>query len=237
MDWNQTLMVIPRCIFSLFVLFFITKLIGKKQVSELSLFDYVIGISIGNFIAEMTINMEIEYVNGIIAMLVFGVISYTVSIVTMKSLFLRKKIIGIPTIVIANGKIVEEGLKKVKLDVNDLLEECRLAGYFDLNEINYAIMEVSGKLSFLPKIDYKPIVMSDLNLKNSETSLSANVIIDGNFMDEIIKCVNSSRKEILNKMKKQGVSNVNDVLLATLKGNELKIYLKNEKLPCYSYLE
>lgn len=237
MDLMETLMVIPRCIFSLLVLFLITKLIGKKQVSELSLFDYVIGISIGNFIAEMVVNTEVSYINGIVAMLVFGIISYIVSIITMKSIFLRRKIIGIPTIVIADGKIIEEGLNKVKLDVNDLLEECRLSGYFDLDEINYAIMEVSGKLSFLPKITYKPVVMKDLNLSSNETELCANVIIDGNFMDEIIRCIKSSRKEILSMLKKQGVTDVSKVLLATLNNNNLKVYLKNEKLDDYSFLE
>lgn len=237
MNINEAIMVIPRCLFSLLVLFFITKLIGKKQASELSLFDYVIGISIGNFIAEMTMNTEVQYINGIIAMIIFGIVSYTVSTITMKSLYLRRKIIGIPTIVIADGKIIEEGIKKVKLDVNDLLEECRLQGYFDLNEINYAIMEVSGKLSFLPKISYKPVVMSDFNLKSEQTSLSANVIIDGNFMDAIIKNIGTTRNEIQKKLKKQGVNRVEDVLLATLTNNTLNVYRKNEKLKDYSFLE
>lgn len=237
MDINEAIMVVPRCVFSLLVLFFITKLIGKKQASELSLFDYVIGISIGNFIAEMTMNTEVQYINGIVAMIVFGIVSYSVSIITMKNMYLRRKIIGVPTIVVANGKIIEEGLKKVNMDINDLLEQCRLEGYFDLNEVNYAIMEVSGKLSFLPKIAYKPVVMSDMNLSDSETSLSANVIIDGNFMDDTIKNIGSSREKIKKELNKKGVKNVDNVLLATLTGNTLDYYLKNEKIKGYSFLE
>lgn len=236
-DYCEALIVVPRCLLSMFVLFIITKLIGKKQVSELSLFDYVIGISIGNFIAEMTMNTEVQYVNGIIAMIVFGIVAYSVSIVTMKSMSLRRKIIGVPTIIIANGKIIEEGLNKVKMDINDLLEQCRLEGYFDLEEINYAIMEVSGKLSFLPKIKYKPVVMEDLKLNDSETSLSANIIIDGNFMDETIKNIGINRDKILKELKKKKIFDVSDVLLGTLTGNTYNFYLKNEKMKNYSYLE
>ena len=86
MDLNEAFMIVPRSLVSLIILFFITKLIGKKQVSELSLFDYVIGISIGNFAAEMTINLESQEINGIVAVLIFGIVAYIVSYITMKSI-------------------------------------------------------------------------------------------------------------------------------------------------------
>ena len=81
-----------RALFSLITLFLVTKLIGKKQVSQLSLFDYVIGISIGNFGAEMTINLDSNELHGIVAIIVFGLVAYLVSILTMKSIKLRTSI-------------------------------------------------------------------------------------------------------------------------------------------------
>ena len=149
-DIIEALRIIPRSVVSLIVLFFITKLMGKKQVSELSLFDYVIGISIGNYTAEMVMNFDYQYINGIIAILSFGLISYLVSVITMKSMKLRRILIGIPTIIIEDGRISMKALQKTKLDINDLLEECRGAGYFDISEISYAILEVNGKISILP---------------------------------------------------------------------------------------
>ena len=86
MDFVEALLVIPRSLLSLTVLFLVTKLIGKKQVSELSLFDYVIGISIGNFTAEMTMNLDIQIINGVVALIVFGVVAYLISLITMKSI-------------------------------------------------------------------------------------------------------------------------------------------------------
>ena len=113
----DTINVIFRSLLSLITLFLITKFMGKKQVSELSLFDYVIGISIGNFTAEMTMNLDSKYINGIMAIFTFGFISWLVSKMTMKSLFIRRLIIGVPTVVIQNGKILEPSLKKLKIDI------------------------------------------------------------------------------------------------------------------------
>ena len=84
-DYKEILQVSYRALISLVTLFLITKLLGKKQVSQLSLFDYVIGISIGNFAAEVTINLEAEWINGVVAVTIFGVVAYLVSILTMKT--------------------------------------------------------------------------------------------------------------------------------------------------------
>lgn len=112
---KEIFIVIIRSIVSLTVLFGVTKLLGKKQVSQLSLFDYVIGISIGNFAAEITMNMETQFINGIVAMTVFGLIAFLVSILTMKSITLRRFFMGTPTILIQEGKILEKNLKKSNL--------------------------------------------------------------------------------------------------------------------------
>ena len=189
-DYLEAFKIIPRSITSLVVLFFITKLMGKKQVSELSLFDYVIGISIGNFTAEMVMSFDNQYINGIIAIVTFGVISYLVSVVTMKNMTLRRFIIGVPTVIIEDGKISLEALKKTKLDINDLLEQCRTMGYFDITEISYAILEVNGKISILPKSDYQVPTLTDLNIKKDKNYLSANIIIDGKLIKDNLENTN-----------------------------------------------
>ena len=125
MNFNmvEILDVILRALISLIALFLVTKLLGKKQVSQLSLFDYVIGISIGNFAAEMTTDLDLPYTHGVVAVLIFGLVAYLVSVLTMKSISLRRFFIGTPTVLIQEGKILMKGLKRVKFDVNDLLED------------------------------------------------------------------------------------------------------------------
>lgn len=228
-DFVEAIGIIPRSIFSLVVLFFITKLIGKKQVSELSLFDYVIGISIGNFTAEMVMDVNGQYINGIVAIISFGVVSYLVSHLTAKSIVLRRFLIGTPTMIIENGKILTEGLRKAKIDVNDLLEQCRGAGYFDISEISYALMEVNGKLSILPKIDYQIPNLIDLNIKKEKEALTANVIIDGNLMIHNLENINKDIKWLNKELTKQGHSNYKNILLATVTNNQLTIYEKNNQ--------
>lgn len=225
---NEILYVLLRGIISLVTLFLITKLLGKKQVSQLSLFDYVIGISIGNFAAEITINLEANLIYGVIAVVEFGLIAYLISILTMKSIKLRRFFMGVPTVLIDKGKIIEKGLKKVHFDINDLLEECRSNGYFDLNEIDYALMEVNGTLSIMPKSEYKPVTIKDMNLKITNQGLCANVIIDGKIMDKNLTNMNKTIDWLEKELKVKGYK-IDEILLATLDCNEkLTIYERNE---------
>lgn len=223
----EALRIIPRGITSLVVLFFITKLMGKKQVSELSLFDYVIGISIGNFTAEMVMNFDNQYINGIIAITTFGIISYLVSVLTLKSMALRRFIIGVPTVIIEDGKINLNALKKTKLDINDLLEQCRGEGYFDISEISYAILEVNGKLSILPKSDYQVPNLKDLKIKKNKAYLSVNVIIDGVLMENNLKNTNKNLEWLNKELEKQGHTNYENILLATVTNGVLSVFEKN----------
>lgn len=225
---EEIFIVLLRGLISLVSLFLITKLLGKKQVSQLSLFDYVIGISIGNFAAEITINLEASLVFGIIGVIEFGLIAYLISILTMKSIKLRRFFMGVPTVIIDKGKLITKSLKKVHFDINDLLEECRSNGYFDLNEIDYAVMECNGKLSIMPKSEYKPVSIKDMNLKSKSQSLCANVIIDGKLMKKIISNIGKDEKWINSQLKVQGYK-LEEVLLATLDcNNKLTIYEKTK---------
>lgn len=221
--------VILRALISLFTLFFVTKIIGKKQVSELSLFDYVIGISIGNFAAEMTINLDSHYLHGTVAVIVFGIVAYLISIVTMKSIFLRRFFMGIPTILIEKGVLLETGLKKIKFDVNDLLEQCREQGYFDISKIEYAIMEADGKISILPKKEESLVTVSDLKIEKKYQGICANVIIDGKIMHQNLK--NMGKDETwLNKKLLEKKTQIKDILLGTLDdNNQLNLYYKSSK--------
>lgn len=236
-NYAELLDVTYRALISLVTLFLITKLLGKKQVSQLSLFDYVIGISIGNFAAEATINLESNWLNGVLAVVLFGVVAYLVSILTMKSIMLRKFFMGEPTIVIQDGKILKQSLKKIKFDINDLLEECRNNGVFDIEQINYALMEANGKLSILLKPEYQNVTIKDMNLKQEKNGLVANVIIDKKIMKESLKALKKDEKWLLKQLKVQGTP-LKEVLLGTVDINEkLIVYKENDDIKPKKVLE
>lgn len=217
-----------RGLISLLVLFIITKIIGRKQVSQLTLFDYVIGISIGNFAAEMTINLESKEILGTIAVIEFGLIAYIVSFLTMKSFKLRKLFTGPPTTLIDKGEIIYENLKRVHFDVNDLLQELRINGYFDINDVEYALMEANGEVSVLAKSMYQTVKLKDLNIKQSDEGLVANLIIDSTLMDNNLKNAHKTKKWLDKELKIKGYNNYDNILLATLDKNEkIVVYEKN----------
>lgn len=237
-NWYEVLIITQRAIFSLITLYLVTKLIGKKQVSELSLFDYVISISIGNFAAEMTMNLDTQSINGFVSVVIFGLIGTLVSIFTMKSISLRRFFMGTPTIIIDNGKFVYKNMKRTKIDMNDFLQTARIAGYFDINQIKYALMEANGQISFLPKEEYLPVTNKNMKLNIQKEGLCANVIIDGKIMEKNLSKIKKDEKWLVKSLDVKGYKNISEILLATVDINEkLTVFLKHENDNILNVLE
>ena len=135
---------------------------------------------------------------------------------------------GTPTILIEDGKIIKSNLKKVKFDINDMLEECRGNGYFDVNEIAYAIMEANGKLSILPKSAYQNTIKKDLNIKDEKVGLCSNVIIDGIVMKENLKNINKDEKWLKEELRKQN-KKLEEILLGTVDINSNLVLFEDTK--------
>ena len=218
-----------KSIGSILALFFFTKAMGRKQVSQLNLYDYVIGITIGSIAAEISINLEAHFWQGLVVMAVYTVVSILITHFTAKSIKLRRFVVGVPIIIIEDGKILEKMLEKSKIDLSDLLQEARNNGYFDISEIEFAIMEANGKISFLPKSKYVPATPNDMKLKVPYKGLCANVVIDGVIMSNNLKSIKKSDKWLLTRLEKKGYKNIEDLLLVTCDTNEkLTIYKKGE---------
>ena len=219
-----------RTILVLIILFFITKMMGKKQISELNFFDYVVGITIGSIAADISLDIEKNMIAGIAALFIYGFISYIISFISIKSILARRFFIGVPTVLVEKGKIIESGLKKSKIDVNDLLMEARENGYFNLDEIDYALMEVNGNISFLPKEKEKPVTKKDMKIKCSNEGLTVNAIIDSKYMVNNMKAINKDTEWLDHELKVNGYDNYDNILLATIDNNyKVTIYEKNVK--------
>lgn len=219
-----------RTILVLIILFFITKMMGKKQISELNFFDYVVGITIGSIAADISLDIEKNMIAGIAALFIYGFISYIISFVSIKSILARRFFIGVPTVLVEKGKIIESGLKKTKIDVNDLLMGARENGYFNLDEIDYALMEVNGNISFLPKEKEKPVTKRDMKIKCSNEGLTVNAIIDSKYMVNNMKAINKDKEWLDHELKVNGYDNYDNILLATIDNNyKVTIYEKNVK--------
>ena len=222
--------VLVKGYLSLIFLFLVIKLLGKKQVSQLNIFDYVIGISLGNLAAEMTINSDISIINGCLAMAIYGSCSLFVSYITRKSIIARRMISGVPIVLIENGKISKESLNRVKLDLNDLLQDAREDGIFDISKVEYALMEASGKVTFLLKSEYEPVINKDMNINSKKNRLTANLVIDGNIMKNNLKAINKDIRWLMNIIKNNN-KKLKDIFLLTYNNEgKITIYDKNYEI-------
>jgi uncharacterized membrane protein YcaP (DUF421 family) len=217
---------------SVVILFTLARLMGKKQISQLSFFDYVAGITIGSIGGEFAVNSSISYNQGITGMIVYALFPIILSYISLKSYKGRKLLDGVPTILIQNGRIIEHNLVKSKININDLLEECRMKNAFDVSEIEYAILETSGKVSVMMKSPYQPVTPKDMNLPTSYKGICTNLIIDGNILNEHLLISQKDKAWLIAELKKQNINNPRDVLLAYLDAaDSLKCYLKHNDPP------
>ena len=200
-------------VIAIITLFILTRIMGKKQMAQLNFFDYVVGISIGSIASEYAVVRSIHLVEGLTALMVFTLFSLVLSYVSMKSYKGRKLLDGTPVILIENGKIIEDGLKRTKMNINDLLEECRQKNIFDIAEIEFAILETSGRLSILPKTQNRPLTPKDMKISTAYEGLCANIVIDGNIIAENLTAIHLDEDWLRAELANKG-TDCADVLLA-----------------------
>ncbi len=216
---------------SIAVLFILTKIMGDRQMSELSMFDYINSITIGSIAAEMATSLEGDFGKPLVAMIVYGVISLIISYITCKSMWLRRFFEGHSLLMYQNGKLYERNLLKAKIDVDEFLAMCRVSGYFDLQEINTAILEANGKLSIIPDVMHRPVTPSDLNLSPLQIVPFANVIIDGHILKDNLKSTGKNEKWLEKQLSAYGVADIKEIMLATYDSSKdkLNVYVKLHK--------
>ena len=221
------LKVLILSVASFAVLFVLTKLMGYRQISEMSFFDYVVGITIGSVAAEMATNIDTQWWRGIIAMAVYALFEILLPWISRKSVRARSFISGKPVVLIKNGQIDKNALKKAHLDINDLLASARGQGYFSLSDIDGAIMETSGKVSFLPTPQMRQLNPKDFNFSPMHTGLCTNLVLDGKIMYSNLKETGIDERK-LKKILADRQVRLKDVLLLTVnEAGQTEIYKKS----------
>lgn len=213
---------------SLAVLFIITKLMGYRQVSQLNMYDYINGITIGSIASELAIGEFDDFLQPLIAMLIYGILIILLSKLTRNSLKIRNLIDGQAVVLYENDKIYYQELKKAKLDLDEFLMQCRIAGYFKLKELALVILETNGRLSFYPKQQYQQVTAEDLNLKITPIKLPSLLIKEGKIIYENLNLINQDTQWLERELAVLGVK-INDVLLMYQEDNtNLIVYTVND---------
>ena len=212
------LKVILTSLLSVAALFVIAKIIGHKQMSQLDFFDYITGITVGSIAAELATELEQPW-KPLIAMAIYGAITFVLAIMTSKFPKSRKYINGTPTIIMNSGKLYRSNLKKAKLDLSEFLVMCRQEGYFNLNDIQTAIFEYNGRLTILPKSDKRPIEPFDIGISPTDEHIDTEVIMDGRILDENLKRMGLDKIWLERQIKEQGYHNAKEIFLGVCDDN------------------
>ncbi len=220
----EILEVILSASASFITLLLLIKLMGNRQMSQLSMFDYINGITIGSIAAEFATNPE-DFLNPLVAMIVYALFAVGIAYFTCKSVVARRIITGKPVILYENGRIYEKNLAKQKMDINEFLTQCRNSGYFDLSNIHTAMLETNGKISFLPMALERPATPKDLKLADiPQDAPVANVITDGSIMEENLKNIGRNKTWLLNQIAEP----VENIFLATCDSNfKVTVYTRS----------
>ena len=216
--------VILTSILSAAALFVIAKVMGHKQMSQLDFFDYITGITIGSIAAELATELE-EPWKPLVAMLVYGTITVILTMMTTKLPKMRKYINGTPTIIMDNGKIYRENMKKAKLDLSEFMVMCRQEGYFDLNDIQTAVFEYNGRLTILPKSNMRPLNPQDMNISPSTEYIGTEVIMDGKTLHENLTRLGFDDKWLQKQLKAQGFHNAKEIFLGVYHSDDATLSL------------
>lgn len=220
----EIIKVILTTLLSAVALFIIAKIIGHKQMSQLDFFDYITGITVGSIAAELATEIE-EPTKPLVAIIVYGVITFSLSLLTSKVAKMRKYINGTPTIIMNNGKLYRENMKKAKLDLSEFMVMCRQEGYFDLADIQTAVFEYNGRLTILPISDKRPATPNDLNISVKDDKISTEIILDGQVLSENLKRTGLDKKWLEKQLKEQGYHSAKEIFLGICDdSNNLTLY-------------
>ena len=213
---NEGLVVVVRAIISFFTLLILARLLGKEQISQLTFFDYILGITIGSIASEATVDLSSRAWPHFIGLVSWAMLAYLMQYISLKWRYAAKLIEGEPVIVIMNGKILDNVLKKMKFRVSDVLELLRNQGIFDMNEVDYAILEPNGSLSVLKKPEYLPVTRQDLKIKAKPTGISTELVYDGKLIKQNLRQMNKDEKWLMNQLKKHGINDVSEAFLVLI---------------------
>lgn len=205
-------------------------MLGKQTLSNMNFHDFVTAVIMGAIAANLAFNEKMQVTHLIISLIVFTGTSYLLSKLNLKSRKIRLLAEGSPTVLIEGGKVLEENLAKNKITLDSLNQTLRQKEVFDINEVEYALLEVNGQVSIMKKKKFRTIIMNDISNEDSnKENMPIEMIMDGNLLDENIS-VNHVSKDKLMEQLKSHQKQISDVFYAVLgsNGNLYIDYYKDE---------
>ncbi|TDF98097.1 DUF421 domain-containing protein [Paenibacillus piri] len=199
--------IIIRSAMAFTLIMLITRIIGKHTISRMTYHDFVASITLGAITGNIAFNTHLKTWHLILSFLTFSGIVYLVSFISLKSRWSRKWLAGRPTVVIEKGKILEQNLRKIHFSLDALNQELREKDIFDPQEVEYAILELNGKLSVLKKPEYCPVTRKDLGLTGSAVpQFPVELVMDGKILTDNLRQSGLTTGWLARQLREHGVS-------------------------------
>ncbi|NLM28294.1 MAG: DUF421 domain-containing protein [Clostridiaceae bacterium] len=208
--------VIIRSSIGFFLLLIFIKLIGKQQMEHITYFDYIVGITIGSIASTLSVQVNENALSTMVGMAVWTLLAVLLACIGVKNAAFRKIVEGIPEIVIQNGKVQIDVLRKNKVSLEDLMSMLRDKGVFRLDDVEFAVFEPNGKLSILLKSQNRPLTPKDMNIATQYDGIPTNLIVDGKLDMEALRSVNLTKAWLEYQLKKKNIKNIADIFVAQL---------------------
>ncbi|MGP4108801.1 DUF421 domain-containing protein [Virgibacillus sp. L01] len=222
--------ILIRSLSLLIALFFITKMLGKKQMSQLDIFQYITGIVIGSIVATHVTDLTTHFEYALIALSVWFLVPLGLEYIALKSKRVRNFTQGKGTVFIQNGKIMEENLKKERYTTDDLLEELRNNNMYKVADVEFAVLEPTGKVNVLPKKENQPVTVKDIGLKPAPEKEPQTVVMDGHALLEPLSNASLNTNWLETELDKMDVSIENVFLGQVDSDGQLTVDLYDDKI-------
>lgn len=196
------------------LLFIIAKLLGKTQISQITAFEFISALILGELVGNAIYDKEVTALHIMFAMLLWGLLMYTTQHLSLKILSFRGLFEGNPSIIIRRGRMDRKELKKNKMSINQLQIMLRQKNIFSLREVDYAVLEPTGIVTVLKKDEYNTPKKSDLSLPHADVFMPINIIIDGKLLKDNMESAGFNERWLYKQLQAQGYDKVEDIFYA-----------------------
>ncbi|MGI6435088.1 MAG: DUF421 domain-containing protein [Syntrophomonadaceae bacterium] len=212
---NEALVVVVRSLIAFATLLIFTRTLGRQQLSQLTFFDYVLGITIGSIAATLSVDLSSRAWPHWVGLFIWAAVVALLQRVTIHWKQADRYLSGEPVVVIMKGQVLEKNLKTTNYTLSDLLVQLRNKDVFDLTRVDFAVLETNGNLSIQLKPEYQTVTRQDLNIATSAEGVSTEVVYSGLVLEENLKKVGVGQKWLMKQLKAQGIKRPDEVFLAT----------------------
>jgi uncharacterized membrane protein YcaP (DUF421 family) len=192
----------------------LARLIGRKLISQMTFFDFIVGVSMGSLIANAIVGTWNVSLSAALALILLSLLTIATGYINIKNFKTAKLINSEPVTLVQNGNIVEENMKKTRMTINELMMKLREKNTFNLADVEFAIMESDGQLSILPKAYKQPLTPSHMNIQTTSSGLTRDIIIDGSLMEENLASAGLDRAWLNNELKNMDIRDISEVFYA-----------------------